>query len=84
MAGKLQPHYLDRNLFHLGNFPEKAIGNILIALQQGWRQEFFQRGADSSIEGAKIRFSGYHKCKTLKKNSCIPSDEGLACFNGVL
>ena len=30
---------------------------------QGWRQEFSDRGADSTDEGANIRLSGYCKCQ---------------------
>ena len=30
---------------------------------QGWRQEFSDRGADSSNEVAKVRLSGYCKCQ---------------------
>ena len=30
-----------------------------VAVSQGWRQEFSNRGADSSDRGAKIRLSGY-------------------------
>ena len=37
----------------------------------GWRQEFSDGGADSSDEGAKIRFLGYYKCQKAPKKSCF-------------
>ena len=33
----------------------------------GWKQQIFQWGADTSDDGAEIRFSGYYKCKCLRK-----------------
>ena len=42
----------------------------------------FQRGADSSNEGAKVWFSGYYKCQKFPKNHSSPSDRGLACSDG--
>ena len=43
----------------------------------GWKQQIFEQGADTSDEGAEIRFSGYYKCKMSPKNSYSLSDGGL-------
>ena len=44
----------------------------------------FSNGADTSDEGAEIRFSGYYKCRMSPKNSYSLSDGGLAfCIEGL-
>ena len=42
----------------------------------------FQRGADSSDEGAKIWFSGYYKCQKSPKKLLFTFRRGLACSDG--
>ena len=44
--------------------------------EQGCRQEFSDGEADSSYEGAKIRFSGYYNARNLRKNSFSSFDGG--------
>ena len=44
---------------------------------QGWRQEFSDGGADSSDEGAKIWFSGYHKYQKVPIKSLFTFRRGL-------
>ena len=66
---------------------EKCQGTSLSAYvtdRQGWRQEFSDRGADSSDEGARIWFSEYYKCQNSLKKSLSPSDGGLTCSDGGL
>ena len=57
-------------------------GASAVPNRQGWCQEFFRRGADSSDEGAKIWFLGYYKCQKSPKKRFSPSDGGLACSDG--
>ena len=39
----------------------------------------FPTGAESSDEGAKIWFSGYHKCQKYPKKLLFTFQRGLAC-----
>ena len=50
-------------------------GNFSVMMQV-WCQEFSDRGADSSDEGARIRLSGYCKWQKSPKNSSSPYDGG--------
>ena len=52
--------------------------------QAGVAPGIFRRGADSSDEGAKIWFLGYHKCQKSPKQSCFTFRRGLACSGGGL
>ena len=57
---------------------------MLIQSETGVAPGIFQRGADSSDEGAKIWYSGYNKCQKSPKNRFSSSDGGLACSDGWL
>ena len=46
----------------------------------GAAPRIFRRGADSSYEGAKIRFSEYYECQESPKNSFSPSEMGDSMF----
>ena len=54
----------------------KIISVCSCLLCPGVAPGIFRRGADSSDEGAKIWFSGYHKYQKSPKNCFSPSDGG--------